>query len=154
MKTKEEKWKDVAMLAGFLTTVIPKAETAASSLREEEYEEKLPPLNRTGTKNNIRSYWFDLTLTRPLVLEQSAYFIITQLLGTASWRITSASGSVFRHTLSAAELRLVVDVRLDRGWRERSQTRKSEGDGDRWRETQTADRKAVIKSPCFFPSNN
>lgn len=88
------------------------------------------------------------------MLEQSAYFIITQLLGTASWRITSASGSVFRHTLSAAELRLVVDVRLDRGWRERSQKRKSEGDGDRWRETQTADRKAVIKSPCFFPPNN
>lgn len=84
------------------------------------------------------------------MLEQSAYFIITQLLGTASWRITSASGSVLRHTLSAAELRLVVDVRLDRGWRERSQKRKSEGDGDRWRETQTADRKAVIKSPCFF----
>lgn len=67
------------------------------------------------TNNNIRSYWFDLTLTCPLVLEQSAHFIITQLLGAASWRITSASGSVFRHTLSAAELRLVVDVRLDRG---------------------------------------
>lgn len=50
MKTKEEKWKDEQVLAGFLTTVIPKAETAASSLREEESKEKLPPLNRTGTK--------------------------------------------------------------------------------------------------------
>lgn len=56
-------------------------------------------------------------------------------------RITSASGSVFRHTLSAAELRLVVDVRLDRGWREGRKKRKSEGDGDRWRETQAGRQK-------------
>lgn len=61
---------------------------------------------------------------------------------------------MFRHTRSAAELRLVVDVRLDGGWREGRKKRKSEGDGDRWRETQ-AGRKAVIKSPCFsfFPTN-
>lgn len=56
MKTKEEKWKDVAVLAGFLTTVIPKAETAARSLREEEYKEKLPPLNRTGTKTTTTTF--------------------------------------------------------------------------------------------------
>lgn len=78
--------------------------------------------------------------------------------GRRLWRITSASGSVFRHTRRAAELRLVVDVRLDRGWRERerSQRRKSEGDGDRWRERRRrqTDREAVIKSPCFFSPNN
>lgn len=39
---------------------------------------------------------------------------------------TSVSGSLFLHTLSAAELRLVVDVKLDR-WKEIKRAIKTDG---------------------------
>lgn len=40
---------------------------------------------------------------------------------------TSVSGSLFLHTLSAAELRLVVDVKLDR-WKEKKRAIKTDGE--------------------------
>lgn len=100
----------------------------------------------------LRSYQYNLTQTSvslvsffssPVNLfDQSAYFITAHLVRSACLCITSVSGSLFRHTLSAAELRLVVDVKLDKGWREKQ----SKGYEDRWR-----GRKAVIKSLCIFP---
>lgn len=51
------------------------------------------------------------------VYKQFAYFINPQTQWGCAF--TSVSGSVFLHTRSAAELRRVVDVKLDAAWRKK-----------------------------------